>query len=115
MCSNPLCLKVFAHIVIPHVPCVHCIFIANRSSLDSNVLPVCILLNLLPLYSASLSTESQFEIMAIVEAVSQVLLNLLFDRVDHSDLLLAQIPINWDELDLAEFEDNGRVLTGASW
>lgn len=52
--------------------------------------------------------------MAIVEAVSQVLLDLLLDWVDHRDFILTQISIHGNELNLTEFEDNGRVLTGAS-
>ena len=110
MCSNLLRFEILTHIEVPHVSRVHRFFIANIGSLYSNLLSVHVLLNLLSLYGSFLSIESKLEIVTIVKAMSQILFDLFFNRINHRHLFLADASIYRNELNFTQLEYNRWIL-----
>lgn len=76
-------LEVLAQIIVPHVAHIHRLVIPNTRLL---FLILGVLLSV-SIHGALLSIESEFEVVAVVEGMPQILLDLLLDRVDHLALL----------------------------
>lgn len=95
-----LCFEIFNHVVVPHVANIH-------SSLVSNVGPRLLLTrSMLYHIRASLSIHSQLKIMTKVKAITHVLLDFLFDGIDHFLFDGRQIFFNWNKFDFLKLKDD---------
>lgn len=53
--------------------------------------------------------------MAEVEAVAQVLLDLLFNRIDCFSGFCGQVSVDWDQFNLIELENDRWIVIRSNW
>ena len=94
----PLRLKVLAHVEIPHEANVHCALVTDESMRTSLAI-----VHMQP-HSPLLSGQSQLKIVAVVEAMPHILLNLFLYRIDRLNCICRQVSIKWNQFNFIQLE-----------